>query len=154
MSKPIKKLGDALIEKRLITEQDLQEALKAQAKTGEYLGKTLIRMGLIKDKDLLLIISEQLNMPLVSMKNQYIDWATATKFTASLILDYKCLPFKMDKSYVTVAVINPFDAWALAKVEEEARGYKINFVLVTESDMDDAISRYKKYVGNSTLKQI
>lgn len=152
--KAIKKLGDALVEKGLITSQDLQEALREQAKTGEYLGKILINSGLIKDKDLLMIISEQLNMPLVSMRNQYIDWPTAMKFTASLIMDYKCLPYKMDNSGVTVAITNPFDAWALSKVEEEAKGYKINFVLVTESDMEDIVSRYKKYVGNSTLKQI
>lgn len=154
MIKSIKRLGEILIEKGLLTPEGLKEALKEQGRTNDYLGNILIKKGLIRENDLLPAISEQTGFPQVELKNQYIDWQTAKSFSASLVIDYRYLPFKRDDSSVTIAVTNPFDIWALKKAEEEAMGLKLNLVLVSRRDMDEAIQRYKKYIGTNTLKQI
>jgi type IV pilus assembly protein PilB len=147
-----KKLGEILIEHGLITPQNFEAALKEQSRTNEYLGKILIQNSLIKEKDLLMALSEQFDIPLVSLKNKYIDLKAAKSFSASLIRDYKCFPFMMDKGSVTVAITNPLDMWGLKKAEEETAGYKLNLVLVSEEDMQEAIQRYKNYISKDILK--
>lgn len=143
-----------MIEHGLITPQDFEAALKEQARTNEYLGRILIQNGLIKEKDLLMALSEQFDIPLVSLKNKYIDLKAAKSFSTSLIMDYRCFPFRMDKSSVTVAITNPLDMWGLKKVEEETAGYNLNLVLVSEEDMQEAIQRYKDYTSKDILKQL
>ena len=149
-----KKLGEILIGRGLITPEDFQAALREQARTNEYLGAILIRNGLLKEKDLLMALSQQFDIPMVSLKNKYIDFKAAKTFSASLIRDYKCLPFSMDKDSVSVAITNPLDVWGLKKVEEETAGYKLNLVLVSEEDMREAIQRYKKYTSKDISRQL
>lgn len=152
MLRSAKKLGEILVERGLITDESLQGALIEQERTKEYLGAVLIRMGLVNERDLLAAVAEQFGLPVATLKNTYIDWQVVKSFSASLILDYKCLPFKKDDVSVTIAITNPLDMWVLKQAEEETRGYKMNIVLVTASDMEEAIQRYKKYVSRNILK--
>lgn len=141
-----RKLGEILVKKGLISDDKLKEALNEQARTKEFLGAILIKKRQIKEHDLLSVLSEQFGMPVVSLQNKYIDWDVARSFSASLILDYKCMPFQRNDSSVTIAITNPLDAWVLKKAEEEARGLEIKFVLVSQEDINEALSRYQKYM--------
>jgi len=141
-----KKLGEILIEKGLITPEQLKNALEEQARTKEFLGKILLDRNQIKEPDLLTALSEQFNIPIISLKYRYIDWEFAKSFGASLVLDYKCFPLEKDEWSVTFAITNPLDAWALKKIEEEARGLKIKLVLVSGRDILEAIQRYRQYL--------
>lgn len=149
-----KKLGEILINKGLITGEQLKDALDEQRKTNEFLGKILIRKNQFKEKDLLEALAEQFNIPYVSLKYKYIDWHLAKQFSLGLILDYKCFPIAKDEWSVTVAITNPLDVWALKKAEEGARGLKLKLVLVSEGDMKEAIQRYQQYIRSSTLKTL
>lgn len=60
MAAPRKRLGEALIGKGLITEAQLQDALREQGLTKEFLGAILLKRKLITERDLLenLFVSE------------------------------------------------------------------------------------------------
>ncbi|MGQ3890381.1 glycosyl transferase family protein [Legionella sp. CNM-4043-24] len=58
------KLGDVLLEKGLIKQSELDQAVIEQQKTGERLGETLLRLRLISEKQLKQILSEQFNLRL------------------------------------------------------------------------------------------
>lgn len=60
----MKKLGEILLEKGFISENDLAYALELQKKVGGYLGQILVREGIITEKQLLLSLSEQLGIPI------------------------------------------------------------------------------------------
>jgi len=141
-----KQLGQILIEKKLISPQRLEEAVSEQKRTKEFLGAVLLRLGFIKEKELMAALSEQFNIPVTGLKNKYIDWSFVKTFSPSLILDHKCFPVEKDNTSITVAITDPLDAWALKKAEEESRGMKLRLVLVSADDMQDAIQRYKEYV--------
>ena len=147
-----KKLGEILIEKGLITLEQLNNALDEQARTKEFLGKILLDRNQIKEPDLLTTLSEQFNIPIISLKYRYIDWGLVRSFGASLVLDYKCFPLEKDEWSVTFAITNPLDAWALKKIEEEARGLKIRLVLVSRNDIIEVIQRYRQYLNGNISK--
>lgn len=148
-----KKLGEILMERGLITSEQLKEALDEQRKTNEFLGKILLRKNQIKEKDLLEALSEQFNIPHLSLKYKYIDWQLAKQFSLALILDCKCFPIAKDEWSVTIAITNPLDVWAIKKAEEEARGLKLKLVLVSEGDMKEVIERYQQYL-RANISQI
>jgi type IV pilus assembly protein PilB len=152
MDRKQKKIGEILIEKGLIKNEDLEDALAIQKKTKEFIGQILIKNNKIKESDFLAALSEQFDLPVVSLRDQYIDWNFIKDFSPSLILDYRCFPVKRDDFTVTMAVTNPLDVWVLEKAEQEARGLKLKLVLVLGEDMREVIERYKQFVRGSIPK--
>ena len=57
------RIGDLLIERELITQQQLETALAEQRKSGQKLGRTLIDLAYVEEKDILDILSSQMNIP-------------------------------------------------------------------------------------------
>ena len=147
-----KQLGEILIEKRLITPEQLTGALEEQTRTKEFLGVILIKKGYIKEKDLLTALSSQFRIPLVSLKDKYIDWNFVKQFSSSLIVDCKCFPVAKDEWSATFAIVNPLDLKGLEKAEQEARGCRIKMVLVSQGDMEDVIERYRQYIRANIMK--
>ncbi len=139
-------LGEILVRKGYINNKQLQEALIIQKGSKDFLGKILLQLNYLCEKDLLEALSEQFSVEVVNLQYQYIDWKFVSKFSPSLIVDHRCMPIRQDDWSVTVAVTNPLDTWALKRAEDEAGGFKLRLVLVTENDMNEAIARYQKFI--------
>jgi type IV pilus assembly protein PilB len=154
MIKSSKKLGEILIEKGLISQPDLDEALAEQRNTGEFLGAILIKRLRIEEADLLTALSAQFGIPLINLSNKYIDWDLVKKFSASLISQHRCFPINQNNRQVSVAITNPLDVWALKKCEEESGGRQVEFFLVTNADMDDLLGRYAQQMRSQIIKKI
>jgi type IV pilus assembly protein PilB len=138
-------LGDFLIQKKLLKKDQLSLALEDQKGTREFLGEILVRKGFISEEDLLKALSEQFNLPSVDLRRQNIDWAVASRFTASLVIDHDCLPFRQDDLGLTVAIVNPLDAQAVSMVEEQIKGVRVRLVLASQSDMREVLKVYRKH---------
>ncbi len=152
MANKQKLTGEILVEKRLIDRDQLSWALGEQEVTKEFLGTILLKKKWVKEKDLMQALSEHFNMPLVDLKNQYIDWDVVKHFSPSLIMDHHYFPFARDDRSVTMAVTNPLDAWSLKMAEEEARGWALKLALTSQADMEDAIKRYHLYIQKKVPK--
>ena len=62
------RLGEMLLERKLITTEDLERALELQKERGEKLGKTLVDLGFVAMRDVLAALSDQLGMPLITIE--------------------------------------------------------------------------------------
>jgi type IV pilus assembly protein PilB len=146
-----KKMGDVLVEKGLITAEQLRSALHDQLRTKEFLGDILLRKKQIKPGDLLEALSEIFKIPCAGLKDVYIDWSLVESFSASLVLDHRCVPIAKDGYAITVAITNPTDIWALRKAEQETKGFKLKLILVSREDMEEVIKRYKQKIKGDIL---
>jgi general secretion pathway protein E len=63
------RLGEMLIQADFVSEQDIQRALEFQSRFGGELGSVLIRMGALSEDNLLIILSQQLHLPILDGKN-------------------------------------------------------------------------------------
>ena len=63
------RLGEMLIEAGFVNEQDVQRALEFQARLGGLLGAVLIRLGAVSEDNLLSVLSQQLQLPVMERKN-------------------------------------------------------------------------------------
>ena len=85
----VMKLGEMLISKGLITSEQLKAALAKQRTSGEFLGEALVKMGFLKEEILLQALSEQLNIPYISLKDITIDPLALKKMPAKFAWHYK-----------------------------------------------------------------
>ena len=106
------------------------------------------------EEDLLKALSEQFGINYVNLRYESIDWDFTVRFSSSLIVEHKCLPLRKDDNGVAVAIVNPLDAWALSKAEEEVGSRKIKFILVSSADMESAIKRYRKFVLSKAMTRL
>ena len=140
-------LGELLLNKGLLSQFQLDLALDEQKRTKEFLGVILIRRKYISETDFLKTLSQQFNMPFISLKDRYIDWDLAMSFPASLVLDRKCMPVFIEKGVWIIAVTNPLNAEAISEVEAVLSGQNMKLALVSESDMAEVHATYKKRIA-------
>ncbi|MDP3042447.1 MAG: hypothetical protein Q8N62_07015 [Candidatus Omnitrophota bacterium] len=141
-----KKIGEILIERGLITQAQLEDALAEQARTNKFLGDILLKNKKIIEKDLLSVLAKQFNISFIKLNNENINWDFVKKFSPSLILDYKCIPIKGDEWSITIGINNPLEVDLIKKAEDEARGLRLNLVLVSKDDLEGFIVKYKQQV--------
>ena len=146
------RLGEILVEKKLITPQELESALKEQQRTKEALGKILLKMGLIKEKEFLQAITEQQGIPFVELKYLEIPDNVIQSVPAKFVWHYKVMPINVEGKILTVAISDPFEVWPLDDLETNL-GYRVEKVLATSSDIKEAIRKYYG-VGADTIERL
>ena len=62
-----KRIGDMLIEENLITQEQLDKALKLAKESGKKIGETLVENGMTTDADIMNALSRQLSIAIVSL---------------------------------------------------------------------------------------
>lgn len=107
------RLGDLLVEKGAITNKQLMQALSDQQTTGRKLGQTLIQNGFVTEDVMLDILSKQLNLPFLSLKNFKFDSDTVHVLPETMARRYRAIVLKKetDGSYL-VAMADPSDIFA------------------------------------------
>jgi len=152
---PIRKtifLGERLIEKGLITKQDLDKGLLEHKKTGQFLGTALLKLGLIKEDQLYPVLSEQIGIPYIRLKNLKIDSAVFEKIPAKFACHYKVMPVKFENNVLTVAIEDPLDVRTLDDISLFL-GIKVEPGLASLIDISEAIKEHYG-LGAETIEEI
>ena len=142
------RLGEILIQRKLITEEDLERALELQKERGDKIGKTLVDMGFIAMRDVLAALSEQLEVPLVSIDSPPFVSAETEALSPRFLRQFRCLPMSREDHTITLAMADPLDVETIAAVRH-CTGLKISTVLAPEQEIVDAID---KYYGESAAR--
>ena len=66
-----KRLGDLLVDSKLLTKTDLDKALRLQVGGNRRLGYLLIKMGFISEEQLHSVLSKQMDLPIVKVKKEF-----------------------------------------------------------------------------------
>lgn len=152
---PIKKtilLGERLIKKGLITRSQLDAGLEEHGKTGQFLGVTLIKLGFINEEELYPVLSEQLNIPYVKIKDITVPLEALEKLTVKYACHYKIIPIKFEKDRLTVAIADPLDIRTLDDLNLLLR-CEVAAALASESEITEAIKKYYG-IGAETIEEI
>ena len=153
MKKKAKYLGEILMEKGLVTEKELQEAIEEQLKNKEFLGAMLVEKGIISEDDLLITLADQFGIEPVQIESAKIDWELALEFPPPLIIRHKCFPISRDDSVLTLAIVNPLDVWVIESAEKEASPRRLKIVLIKTSDMERIVKEYRRRATQRMIKK-
>ena len=146
------RIGEILVEKQLITEEQLAQAVAEHQKSKEFLGQTLIRLGFISEEKLLKVLAGQQGITFLNLKDVKFDDEIIKKMPAKFAWHYKIMPITLKGNVLTVAMSNPFDMWSVDDLETNL-GYRVETVLALSSDIVDAIRKYYG-VGAETIERI
>jgi type IV pilus assembly protein PilB len=138
------RIGDLLLQKGLITEDQLMKALKEQKVRKTKLGETLISMGFVSEKDMVDILTAQLNIEYVELRNMKLDEQAVFMITEQVAKKYNLIPIGFEKGSLNtlrVAMHDPLDFMAIDDVEI-ITGCKVVPVLTTSSQIAFQIDRY------------
>ncbi len=113
------RLGDLLVEKGLITEDQLQHALGEQKKLGRKLGGTLIELGMIDENNLLNLLASQLNIPLIDINNYNYSNDVAKLLPESIARRYRALVLEERERDYLVVMADPTDIYALDEIQSK-----------------------------------
>ena len=134
-------LGRLLIERHLIEQEDLDRALELQRERGDKIGKILVDMGSIANRDLLSVLSEQLGIPLVVLDGPPPVAPEIEGLSPRFMRQAKVIPVALNDAVLTIAMADPLDLETLSAV----RGYcglKVVPALAGEQEILDALDRY------------
>ncbi len=113
------RLGDLLVEKNMITEDQLQLALSEQKKLGRKLGGTLIELGMIDESSLLDLLATQLKIPLIDINNFDYSNDVAKLLPESIARRYRALVIEDRGRDYLVAMADPTDIYAFDEIQNK-----------------------------------
>jgi type IV pilus assembly protein PilB len=131
---PKKQMDQILLEKGLITQDQLDEALRVSKNTTEQLGRVLIDLGYLQEREMLRAQAEQLGIPFLELDRISVDEDVAKAIPQSLVQRYQAVPIKRTGNRLTVAMSDPTNVFALDDIRL-ITGYEIDPMLAAAEDI-------------------
>jgi type IV pilus assembly protein PilB len=128
------RLTEILIHNRLITQEQLNEALSVQKKKGGRLSDIIVELQFIKESDLISILSEGLGFPLIDLKRFKIDTEVIKMVPVEIARHYQIIPISKMGDTITLAMADPLNIFAIDHVES-LTGFKISPIISSSKDI-------------------
>ncbi len=135
------RIGDVLVKAGRISDEQLKMALAKQKEEGKKLGEILIQEKLITESDLNAIISAQLEVPFVNLSSLEIDPKAPKFITQSLARNHNVIPIAMEGGRLVLATADPLDQFAIDDVRIQT-GIEVQLCIANKSDISGAINRF------------
>jgi MSHA biogenesis protein MshE len=134
------RLGDVLVQQRLISQEQLQQTLDLQRTTGKKMGRLLIETGIITEELLANGLARQLRIPFVNLKTFPFRADVVKLLPESAARRFKALVLEDKGDTLLVALGDPLDLFAF---DELSRILKRNIAIaaVPESGLVPAFDR-------------
>jgi MSHA biogenesis protein MshE len=148
------RLGDLLVEQGLISEDQLQQALAEQKKSGKKLGRTLIDLGFMDEQQLLEVLSNQLGVPLIDLRQYNYDTDTVRLIPETVARRYRVIALKENPDgSLLVGMADPTDIFAYDQLTRLLKR-PIRLAVVREADLLAAIDQvYRRTEEISNLAE-
>lgn len=134
------RLTQILIENKLLTPQQFQEALEVQKQKGGRLSDIIVELNFIKKSDLAILLSQELSLPLMDLKRFKIDPEVVKIIPEAVARHYQIVPISKMGDTLTVAMVDPLNVFAIDDIRA-LTGYKINPIVSHEKDILDTIQQ-------------
>ena len=132
------RLGDLLVEHKVISEAQLQQALSDQKSSGRKLGKVLIENGFVEEERMLQFLSQQLQIPFIDLKFYKYKADIARKLPETHARRYRAIPLDEGPNGMTVGMADPTDIFGFDELAKILKA-DIKLALVRESDLLNVI---------------
>jgi len=143
------KLGEYLMSQGVLTQGQLLEALELQKIQKKFLGEILVEKGLVSEKEIVNILAEQLNLPIIADDDLVLDEKLKDIFPPKKLREWKAIPIQFKDNTLIVAVANPLDLRVIQDVRH-LTAYKIKIALATPSGIAGCLD---KWFGSSDRLQ-
>lgn len=145
-----RRLGDLLLDARLLTTEQLNAALHEQRKWGGRLGRTVVELGFVTEATIAEVLAGQLKLEVVDLDTMKISEELPKALRLDLCERYGVFPIALDPAAraIIVATADPTNLASLEAVQF-ASGLRVQPAVATASSIERAIRRH--YFGEEPL---
>lgn len=154
MPRPEKvRLGEILVRQQLLTDEQLQQALAEQKKTGRKLGRVFVEGGYVTETQISEALSQQFKIPFIDLKKVNISPNIARKLPEPYARRFRSIILEEKEKSFLVGMADPADLFAYDEVER-ILNREIELAVVTETAVLQAIDQtYRRTEEMSSLAQ-
>ncbi len=145
-------VGEALIAKGLITREQLAEVAASLNSSNERLDEALVRQGLVTERDLLAVFSEQFSIPVVELSESDIDRELLRLVPSRIVHKYGLMPITRNGRSLRVATSDPYNMYALDELRT-CVDMPVEPVLATRAEIHKLIKAFYG-VGGEVLTEM
>ena len=134
------RLGDLLVEQKVISSADLERALATQKKSGRRLGRVIVESGMAGENDIAQALARQLAIPFVDLRKFSPDASVLQMLPETQARRFRAIPLARRDGEIFVGMADPTD---LTAYDEVSRLFPdgIQLAVVSEGDLLSAIDR-------------
>ena len=140
-------LGELLIDRGLVSEDQLREALTTQTGSGKRLGNILVELGLLSERALVEVLAEQLQVEIVELGNMELDREIVTLLSEDDARLLRAVPIARDGTRLEVAVADPLGEHLQDHLIEKL-GVPVRLRFATATDIDAVINKMYAPTGD------
>ena len=116
-----KSLGEMLVEEKLITQEQLDNALTMQREQGGKLSDILVKEGLVNAETLAIMLSIHLNLPLIDLKRHTIQPKALKLIPEDMARKHILIPLDIVNDSLMVVMADPEDIRTIEDVKAQAK---------------------------------
>ena len=145
----VKLIGDILISAKLVTREQVKEALEEQRlNKNKHLGEILVGNGIISETNLMMALALKFNIRFVNMRDVSFKPELLNVVSENIIRKYTIFPVNIDGNKIIIATANPADV-SIGDTLRFHTNMWVEMVVATLKQIEQCISKYcgdKKYV--------
>ncbi len=137
------RLGDCLVQKGLLTEEQLNNALQEQKNKGLKLGETVVTLGYVEENDVIDVLCDQLGIEYIDLRKIKIDEEVGKMLNEDFIRKNCLIPIGYDQlvpNVLRVAMADPMDIVAIDDISI-ITNLQVDPVLSTRSQIEYQIDK-------------
>jgi type IV pilus assembly protein PilB len=135
------RIGELLLKEKIITPEQLQQALAQQKSNGGKLGYNLVKMGFVTDDEIISLLSKQYGVPSINLSRFEVDAAVIKLIPGETALKYQIVPLSRAGATLTIAMTDPTNVFAMDDIKFMT-GYTVEPVVASEAAVMEAIQKY------------
>jgi len=140
------RMGDLLVREKIISPEQLEQALKMQREGGGRLGSVLVKLGFLSDEDVTNFLSKQYGVPAINLSYFEIDTQVVKLVPFETAKRYQILPLSRVGASLTIAMVDPTNVFAMDDIKFMT-GFNIEPVVASETAIMDGIDKAYNTAG-------
>ena len=134
-----RRLGESLVERKVLSRDTLEALLEREQKEGVPLSKLLLTEGLVAEKDLVAAVAQQAGFPFVDFQQQAVNPTLDRVVPPELAQKYLAIGVDLEGDHLIVALADPSDRDAVAAIEA-GTGLKVAPAIAVRRELQRVVS--------------
>ena len=141
MARPEKvRLGDLLVQQKLISQDQLKFALEQQKRSGRKLGRVLVDNAFVSEEHISEALAKQLNIPYINLKYYNINIEKVRMLPESQARRFRAIVLEERNGMLLIGMADPTDLSAFDEITRIVNR-EIDIAVVTEGQLLESIDR-------------
>lgn len=149
--RPDAPLGTLIFRAGLLPAETIETALQESSRTGKRLGEILLERKLLEETELSRLLAGQKGLPFVSLRERGVDADAAKLFTEHQARLYRALPFELSSGSPVVAISDPTNDVIMRNICEALDGADVQFAVATKSELSEVMAEIYHPNGNGAV---